>query len=293
MWGTIDYFNKKTTDFLVLTAAASAPTFLACTNVDGAVSNNGIEFSLTGRVIDNQEFYWDVTTVFTKINNKVEGLSTDIPVGFTSGAGLASFLQRLLNGEEVGSFYGRVFLGFDSAGLNLFELDANGAEVNQIIGQALPDFTFGLTNSLVYKNFEFSFLFSGAQGNQVYNAPLANSLIKSRFLGGNNILPEQIQSDESFANITSYSSRFIEDGSYIRLNYVTLGYNIDVDNIAWLNKLRMYFTGTNLLLLTDYSGYDPEVNSLDTNINGIPPLGVDNNAYPRPRTYQLGVKVSF
>ncbi len=102
-----------------------------------------------------------------------------------------------------------------------------------------------------------------------------------------------LSSEENFDNSNVYSSRYIEDASFIRLNYVTLGYNLNVASISWLQKLRIYLTGSNLYVWTPYTGYEPEVNILFGAGNGIPPLGVDGSAYPRARSFQLGLNIEF
>jgi len=117
---------------------------------------------------------------------------------------------------------------------------------------------------------------------------------KSRFArNGNNTLPEIALSDESVQNPGLFSDRFLEDGSFLRLSNLTLGYNFDVSSVAWLDQLRVYFVGTNLVLWSDYRGYDPEINRPTSNDNGIPSLGVDWDNYPKARTFQLGVHLSF
>jgi iron complex outermembrane receptor protein len=201
--------------------------------------------------------------------------------------------QRISNGEEIGTFYGKVFLGFNEDGFNMFKYDADSLISHETIGRALPRFMYGFNNTFNFGNFDLNIFINSSQGNDVYNATINSVIYKSNFLTGMNITPELLENEESFNNPVEYSSRYIEDGTFIRLSNVTLGYTFNVLNVKWIQNLRLYITGTNLYVWTNYTGYDPEANILNYNFNGIPPLGIDDRAYPRPRSVLLGLNVSF
>jgi iron complex outermembrane receptor protein len=293
--GSLDYFDKRTKDLLFQIPVSNAPTSLMWVNMDSArVHNKGYEVEISADIFRDRTFNWTSTLIFSTIEGKVEGLHEDIPVGEFGAYGVGlSYIQILRNEEEIGSFYGNVFEGFDSQGYGIYKVDSLGEPVREIIGQALPDFTWGWTNFFQVGNFDLSFLISGTYGNDVFNNLFISDVIKQNFYAGNNITLDMLNSPENFGNSNIYSSRYIEDGTFVRLSNITFGYNLNVSNISWLSGLRLYITGTNLYTWTQYSGFDPEVNTLLSTGNGIPPLGVDASGYPRPITLQLGLNVNF
>jgi hypothetical protein len=115
-----------------------------------------------------------------------------------------------------------------------------------------------------------NFLFNGVQGNEILNNTFLAGISKQSFPFGNNSTDELVYSDENINNNLTFSSRHLEDGSFIRLSQVTLSYQFPVERISWLSQLQVYLTGSNLLLWTDYKGYDPEVNIPIDNFNAIP-----------------------
>ena len=292
--GTLDYFDKRTTDLLLLLPVSNAPTTDAWGNIPGTVINKGIETLLSIFIIRKREISWNAEISFTKLFNTVEDLPGFIPVGYaTTGLAQGGPPQRISNGEEIGTFYGRVFEGLDDDGQNIFKTDENGDYVMEVIGQALPRFLWGLTNTVRFKGLDLTIFINGAHNNDVYNNTFNGWLVKRNFLVGNNITPELLASNEAFDNTNEYSSRYIEDGTFMRLHNVTLGYSFNVSKITWLELLRIYITGTNLYTHTKYSGYDPEVNILNYDFNGIPPIGLDYRSYPKPRSILFGINLTF
>ena len=169
-----------------------------------------------------------------------------------------------------------------------------------MIGNAQPDFIFGITNSFSYKNFDLNVFIQGVVGNDVLNAYRLYELESMRGVHNNladvvdRWTPENPDAEFPKADRRGQerfvSTRGIEDGSYVRLRNIVLGYNLPVDNINWLSSARFYISGQNLVTITDYTGYDPEVNSFGTQpIN----QGIDYGAYPRARTYMVGVNIGF
>ena len=156
---------------------------------------------------------------------------------------------------------------------------------NQVIGNAYPDFTFSIQNSFSYKNFDLSFLFRGSVGNDVLNMSRLYYEGFSYF-GSNNILKSTLDHPE-YKGGAIYSSRFIEDGSFVKLDNLTLGYNVPLKGKV-ISKMRIYVTGQNLLTLTKYKGMDPEVH-----LAGLEP-GIEwYTFYPRTKTYLLGLNITF
>ncbi|NQU51832.1 MAG: TonB-dependent receptor [Bacteroidetes bacterium] len=294
--GSIDYFYKETKDvLLMLTSLAPAPTTYMWMNVpDMRIKNSGIGIDLTGVIIDKKDLSWTATFNFSTIKNEVVDLPVDlIETGVASGAGLSGTrVQIIKDGYPIGTFWGKQFLGYDADGISIYKKDAEGNDVKEDLGSALPTVTLGLYNAFTYKNFDFSFFINGVFGNKVYNNT-ANALFSMpSFSKGNNVTEDVITSGESVDNTPEFSSRFIEDGSFVRLSTATLGYRIPFKKSSWVRSLRVYVTGSNLFLITNYSGYDPEVNT-NGEYDGVPSMGLDYTGYPRARTIQFGVNARF
>ena len=132
----------------------------------------------------------------------------------------------------------------------------------------------------------------GTQGNKVYNNTANALFLKGPLENSGNVRADIATNAESPSNSNAYSSRFIEDGSFFRLANVTVGYTFNTKSIKWLSKLRVYATGNNLLLITKYKGFDPEVN-INASNNNVPSLGVDYSTFPKSRTFTFGVNLQF
>ena len=156
----------------------------------------------------------------------------------------------------------------------------------------MPKFTLGLFNTFTYKDFDLSFFINGVFGNKVYNNTANAFSSMPSFSKGNNITNDVLTSGEGINNTPEFSSRFIEDGSFVRLSNATVGYNIPFNGNGWIHGIRLYVTGSNLFLITGYSGYDPEVNT-NGEFDGVPSIGLDYTGYPRARTIQFGINAKF
>ena len=294
--GSIDYFYKTTKDVLLkLTSLAPAPTPFMWLNVPKMrIKNSGIEVSMTGIIISKKNMSWSSTVNFSSIHNVVQNLPVNlIETGIASGAGLSNTrVQVIKSGYPIGTFWGKVFLGFDSNGISIYKKDANGKDIKESLGSALPKFTIGFNNTFSYKKFDLSFFIHVVYGNKVYNNT-ANALFSMPYFSkGNNVTKNVLTSGESSSDTPEFSSRFIENGSFVRLSNATLGYRFSFKKDSWVRSLRVYVTGSNLFLITKYSGYDPEINT-NAPYQGVPSLGMDFTGYPRARTIQFGVNAQF
>lgn len=293
--GTVDLFYKNTTDVQMYTAAIMpTPSAMVWTNKDLNIINKGLEIALNGVIIDTKDFNWSANINFSKVDNKVENMTiSKLPTGYPSGPGITGTpSQYIVNNESLGTFWGKTFLGFDAAGKSIFAKDANGVDIEGVIGNALPDFTYNFGTNVTWKQFDLSLNFNGVQGNDVYNN-LANIMDQMTMFGsGWNTTTTAVASGEATSNVLNYSSRFIEDGSYLRLSNATFGYTIKLANQKYINRLRVYVSGTNLLTFTKYSGYDPEVNATRYS-NGVPAMGIGWTSYPKARTFTVGVNVEL
>ena len=312
---TTDYYIKKTTDMLLnrpIPASVGLPGNTATKNI-GEMDNRGVEFQVSSNNLNaGNELKW--TTDFNISFNKSEIISLDggtIKVGNITDRGTCAIAQE---GQQLGMFYGYIFDGVDPAtGNSIYrDLDESGDLSDgdkTFIGNANPDYTFGLTNTFAYKGWSFSFFFQGVQGNDIFNASRieteamsleANQLatVANRWTTPGQItdVPRAIYGD--FTNSLT-SSRFIEDGSFVRLKSLSLGYNFPEALISKLklSRLYLYVSSENLLTFTKYSGFDPEVSvySLggfsDTEKNIAP--GVDYGTYPQSREFLIGLNITF
>ena len=218
--------------------------------------------------------------------------------------------NRIEEGQPIGIFYSYEWLGVDPSTGDVVYADKNFDGVitsadRTRIGNPHPDFIYGITNNLRYGNIDMSFFFQGSQGNDVFNG---SRLYLESLQGGDNQLEAINRRWQQVGDITDIpratndptaasqnkrvSSRFLEDGSYLRLKNLTLGYNFNREKLfnGKINALRIYFTGQNLLTFTNYSGLDPEVNYRG-NDNAV--IGTDFFTYPQARSFTFGINATF
>ena len=288
--GSVDFYNKKTTD-LLLRIRVPSPTAVTTQLVNvGSVQNRGVELDLGATILTNRKFSWESNFNISFNRNKVLSLSNDqfkgdnIQLAPLQGQGLSGVYAQLVTpGLPFGTFYGRKFYGIKGGLEQLSSKDT-------ILGNAQPSFIFGFSNSFSYKNFSLNFTFRGSVGNDVYNLT-ANNLGYTSNLPGRNVMKVAVESGVSRTQPKQYSDRWIENGSFGRLDNVTLGYNLPVKN-TFMSNARVYVTAQNLFIITKYSGLDPEVNS-EISGSGVAPLGIDYLAYPKARTFSAGVNITF
>lgn len=290
--GSIDYYYKKTTD-LLLSVAVPSPSLITTqiANV-GTVTNQGIELDLSFDLMRTKNFAWDANLNLSHNKNEVVSLSNgqwtgdNMQVAPCQGQGLSgTYAQLIMPGQPIGIFYGKRFIGV----VDGVEQFANDGEP-EVIGCAQPDLTFGLGTNLQYKNWTLSLNFRGSIGNDVYNCT-ANNLAYLSNLPGRNVLKEAVTSGVNRDQAKVYSSRFIEDGSFVRLDNLSLGYNFSLPKL-YISNARVFVSAQNLFVITGYSGADPEVNS-EISRTGVAPLGVDYLSYPKARTFSMGINLSF
>lgn len=288
--GTLEVYQKNTSD-LLYTYAVPQPPYLVGTmlaNV-GDLSNKGIELSLNANLINKGGFNWDMNLTLAKNVQVVEKLSNQVyqcdSINSGSLYGLTGmtgkYSQVIKEGYAVGTFVGPKCTGLDSLGKFIFA--NNGA--NQILGDVQPKLSFGLGTNLSYKNIDLDISTYGMLGQKVLNCT-AMELSNPKRLPTNNT--SDLIYKTGITSTETYSSYWIEDASFLRIQSVSLGYTFSAPEIG-LQKIRVYVTGENLFVFTNYTGVDPEVE-----IDGLDTPGMDwFNAYPRPRTFSFGINVSF
>src|SRR5690606_3367238 len=290
-----DFFHKKTTDLLFPQTPqypASPDASITWINLPGEVINRGIELNLNGIIIENDDFRWDLGGNATFVKNSVQNLgeSEIIRTGSLSGQGLSDVtVQVIQNGYPLFAFVTREYLGLDEEGFSQFTDDGF---VFHRVGNPNPRVLLGVSTGIDYKRFSFSANFNGVIGQDIYNNT-ANSVLPISNLGSRNIASELMSQGilESPANPIAASSRYIENGSYLKLANATLNYRIG--NVgASIKNLGVFLNGQNIFVITKYKGFDPEVN-VNKSVNSVPSAGIDNVTYPAARTFNIGVNFSL
>lgn len=284
--GTIDFFQKTTTDLLYPTypiQPAPPGTVVTWVNLDGKIQNKGVEVTLNANLVDQSNFAWTLGINAMFIQNSVSGLSAPIYTGYaTSGA----MVQVIQNGSPINTFHTRKFIRIEpTIGQSVYEDDGNTL---YNFGSPNPTSVLGLNTMFRYKRASLTVNMYGAFGHYLYNNTLNGTLNVSHINASQNIALQEFQSSvkESVGNPVQSSSRYIEKGDYLKMGNATLSYNLG--NLGkGFKQARVYFTAQNLFTITKYSGFNPEVNT-DRNNNGVPSLGIDNQAYPVARSFILG-----
>ncbi|WP_442590213.1 SusC/RagA family TonB-linked outer membrane protein [Pedobacter sp. AW31-3R] len=303
---TADAYMKKTNQLLInVQLPPSTGLGTQALNV-GSMENKGLEFALSTKNIQNDKFTWSTDMNISFNRNKVTSLGETTANLDFGGIYERTSAVRTVVGRPLGSFYGLLYKGVNPEnGDAIFEdFDQNGtidANDRTFIGSAQPKFNYGITNTLTYGNWGLNVFFQGVQGNQIFNASrietegLYDTKNQSIDVLNRWTTPGQITNIPKAANSTDNSqtsSRFVENGSYLRLKTATFSYNFGATTLGkWkMDKLTVFATGYNLLTFTKYSGLDPEVNQYESN---GPNMGVDYGTYPQSRTFLFGVNVGF
>jgi len=295
--GTVDYFHKESSNILLKVATADPiqPASTYWTNVkDMTITNKGLELSLDYQHKNTNGFSYGVGGNVSFVDNVVKNSPyTILTTGAAQGSGqTGATINGLVNGYSVGSFYMKTFTGIGTDGLSTYA--NNGA--SSVVGSALPDMTYSFYVNLSYKRFDLTANFNGVSGNKIFNHTAMNKFYKAQLANSNNTTAKAVEyANESTKNSASVSTRYLEDGAYLRLSNLTLGYNFNTNSLGiakWAKELRLTLTGQNLFMVTKYSGYDPEVNQ-NSSIDGIQSFGIDLNGYPKARTFVVGLNFTI
>lgn len=305
--GSIEYYYKSTYDLLAEYSVPVPPNIVDKTWANaGEISNQGIEVNVNFSAVNKSNFTWKTSLVFARNKQKIISLSNenfewteaDKKKGWLYGRGLVgeqNWTQYIEEGYELGTFYMPEFAKVSDDGQFLYYNASGGITRNiedaerRIVGTALPDFELGWSNYFTFfKHFDASITFRAVYGNDVLNVtrmvfenptilPSLNTLssVDDAMAAGIDDAPE----------VNSY---YLEDGSFIRLDNISVGYNIGLPENKWIQKVRVYFSSNNLYTLTGYTGVDPE-----TSYDGKE-FGLDMyNVYPKTRTLTFGLQVTF
>lgn len=285
---SLDWYKKNTVDLLLekpVLASNGGGTIL--TNI-GEVENTGVDVTLSAVAVDTKDFKWNSDLTMSFLSNKVLDLGgpdeivTEAP--FRPVGGNANwFLLKV--GEPLGNFYGFQYLGADTNGAAQYSTDQG------IIGNGTPDFNWGFNNTLTYKNWDLNMLFRGVHGYQVLNSTLGIIRLATGNITAATSAEVLDPNSPTTGNNNINSTRNIENGSFIRLSNLALGYTLpNVNNFA--SKIKLYVSAQNLFTITDYKGYDPEVSSVGVTNSDVT-ASFDSGALPNPRTVTFGVNIGF
>ena len=325
----VDYYFKRTKDLLQNVTLPTSTGFSSQLRNIGEVENKGFEVSVFTRIKDSEAFKWNVSGNISFNRNKITDLG-DVQEQWVQQIGTEPvnyqpFIQRV--GQPIGIIMGYkengifqtqeevvasgFYKGQPDAVLKrqvgeIRYTDTNNDKVidnndRVVIGNINPDFYYGLTNNFFYKGFDLSVFFQGVYGGKIINTlryitdnmgSFSNTSAEAyanRWTGPNSTGTNPKAILNSFREF-KFSDRFVEDGSYLRLKNINLGYNFTLKDKKVLQSLRLYGSVNNLFTITNYSGYDPEVNGFGQDPSR---RGVDLGNYPNSQTFSLGINCTF
>jgi TonB-linked SusC/RagA family outer membrane protein len=295
---TGDYYRKKTSDLL---NAVQLPRTTGYTNSlrnVGKVANNGFEFELNSKIISNEIFTWDLGLNMSFNRSKVLELygGQDILAGQLEMIMFTDFANTYRQGEPMGIIYGFEEDGYDDKGFIKYKSDTKVK-----IGDPNPNYIFGLTSGMSFKNFSLSLFLNGTQGNDIVNMSSVAFTVENR--GGPSKLKEVLYNSWSKGNPNAkyplphqghpyrFSNRYVEDGSFVRLRNIELSYSLPVKKWTKMSNAQFYISGQNLLTFTKYSWIDPDVNSRGSG-NSLD-QGIDYSTYPSAKSITAGFRLGF
>lgn len=307
--GTVEVYHKKTKDLIWSYPVSTTQYIYGWMDANvGEMTNKGIEFTLNAVPVRTKNFMWSSTLNLSHNKNTVDKMqnetfhTTNLTQGDPMVAGVSAdgWTQRIMEGEPIGTFYTYQYAGIVNGRSEYYVLDENGNRTGEttnnpslkdrsITGCAQPKLNAGWNNTLTYKNWSLNAFITGVFGNDVYNSPRAHYTAAQMFSDGKNVLKEFLSNPVGDASSSLPSDRYIEKGSYVRLQTLSLSYTFRNCFNDWIQDLTLYGTANNLFTITNYKGLDPEVN-----MGGIDP-GIDYrwSRYPHTRTFMVGVKINF
>ncbi|MEX0598855.1 MAG: hypothetical protein WD512_20395 [Candidatus Paceibacterota bacterium] len=288
--GTFDVYSRNSEDVIL---PVTLPRVLSAGNVflnTGTVSNKGFEVTFRWEDAISEDWRYSIGTNYS--NNKNE--LTDVNSSFFTnviggGLGNGQFTKQVLVGEPLGSFYVYQVTGLNSDGAFTYSEERVNA------GSYIPTYTYGINLSLFYKNFDFSTDLFGVGGNKIYNGK------KAQRFGGENIeyailddfwtpSTPNAENPRPFNEVPVPSTYYVEDGSYLRINNITLGYTFP-KFYKKVDKVRIYATAVNPFIFTKYTGFSPEISG--GNGDPLGGAGIELDAYPTNKTFLIGLNVAF
>jgi len=302
--GNFDYYNRKTKDLLfnATVPVPPYPTDKRWMNI-GTLENKGVELLLAYDVIKSKNLTWNTGVNFSTYNVKLTELNKDLAGTVIGASNLGSpgqeqtQITRAVEGEKIGIIWGPIYRGLDGNGKFLFD-DGTGKPVlsdayKTKIGNGLPKFELGWTNTFRYKNLDLNIFLRGQFGHDLVNTYRAFfETSQSTVIASYNVVKTKYY-DADLTSPLTFSSLYVENASFVKLDNATLGYDFNIKNGA-IKGLRAFITGQNLFVITNYTGVDPEVRYTYGNPPNVLAPGVDaRDTWVRTRSYTLGVNLKF
>jgi iron complex outermembrane receptor protein len=288
IYGSVDYYHKNTTDILFQsTAIQPAPASIFFINLPAHLINSGVELSLGATIVSNTNFSWDAQINMAHNKNLLTDFKqANIATAQVSGQGVSGTLAQIIgNDHPVNVFYLKKFSGFDQNGQQII------ADQPTFMGDPNPHLLYGFSTTLKYRRLSMALNASGASGFYIYNNTFNSVTNISNLQNGKNVDASIIGSRENINASVAVSSRYLEKGDYLKLRNVTLTYAFgDVGN--FVKNLNVFVSGSNLFVITKFTGFDPEVD-VDKNQNGYPSRNIEYIPYPTPRVINFGFNMSL
>ena len=328
LFGAIEVYNSNTEDLIIDKPISSPSTGYSYIRANvGSINNKGIELTLGGHVVTGENFKWTINVNFSKNNNEITQLDGDNPIlQYIARQPYGEIgehpYRQLIEGGKMGDFFGYTYRGVlqegeiyspqpntTKAGSALYEDINNDGIINSedrsVIGNANPDFLYGINNHFEFHGLYLDMFWQGTVGNDVFNfkAIAHDQSLTTRALdrySTTNTSGTRPGVDWFANEYGSYvNTEFIEKATYLKLRNLTVGYNFDLRKVSWIQNLNIYVQGQNFITITDYTGYDPDVSYNygtgmwnDGSQNSVN-RGVDDFGYPNYRTFTAGIKVTF
>jgi TonB-linked SusC/RagA family outer membrane protein len=288
IYGSFDYYHKTTTDILFQsTAIQPAPASIFFINLPAHLINSGVEFSIGATIVSNSNLSWDASFNIAHNKNLLKDFAqANIATAQVSGQGVSGTLAQIIgNNEPVNVFYLKQFGGFDQKGQQII------ADQPTFQGDPNPHLLYGFATTLRYNKLSLSVNASGASGFYIYNNTFNSVTNISNLQNGKNVDASIIGSPENINASVAVSSRYLEKGDYVKLRNATLTWAFG-DLGKYVKNLNVFVGGSNLFVITKFTGFDPEVN-VDKNQNGYPSRNIEYIPYPTPRIVTFGFNMSL
>jgi iron complex outermembrane receptor protein len=293
--GSVDYYNKNTSKIIYQSVAIQpAPAAIAFQNLNASLINKGVEIGLSASVIDKKNLTWDISGYYAHNDNHLKnfvnefGKEIKIITGQINGQGVSGALSQIIaNGYPVNEYYLKPFQGFDQGGNQL--VGPQGTE--NYFGNPNPVNSYGVSTTLGVHKFSLIINGGGESGYLIYNNTATSVTNIAGIANGRNIDKSAYNSPEKPTSGVQVSNRFLENGNYFKLRNATISYRIG-DVARYIRNMSVYVTGTNLFVLTKFTGFDPEVN-IDKSNNNYPSRSIEYIPYPTGRTISVGVSLTL
>lgn len=305
---TADYYQKQTKYLLNRIQLPTSFGYETSLQNVGEISNRGVELGVDAVVLNQSDWKWDIAANISFNRNKVDKLykGQDIVGSNIYTGNINDYVNLLREGLPVYVFYGYVAEGYTDNGLIKYQDKNNDGSINNsdrsVIGDPNPDFFYGLNSVTRFKNLELTVFIQGSQGNDLFNLNKASTLDLG--WGLNQI--EEVYTDHWTAGKTdakypkpsskinaNFSTRFVEDGSYLKFKNIQLAYNFPMKSwgVKAIKSAQLYVSAQNMIVITNYSGYDPEVNAYGSANSMV--QGVDYTVYPNSKSVTVGLRCGF